>query len=102
MTYADDLARQVGCFPPLYTYLFTNPSFWYKMYYGPNVPYAYRLVGPHKWDGAREAIETATERIWAPLQTRKCGKKRYQDMSPMQVCTWWVPNISGIGTVCEL
>uniref|UniRef100_A0A672TX19 Flavin-containing monooxygenase 5 n=1 Tax=Strigops habroptila TaxID=2489341 RepID=A0A672TX19_STRHB len=55
--YMDELACQVGVKPNLL------PS-------GPCTPYQYRLRGPGKWAGARDAILTQRQRIIKPLQTR--------------------------------
>ena len=38
-----------------------------SVYFGPVSPYQYRLDGPGKWDGAREAIATQWDRIHYPL-----------------------------------
>ncbi|GFR98988.1 dimethylaniline monooxygenase [N-oxide-forming] [Elysia marginata] len=47
-----------------------DPIFAVKVWCGPVYPYTYRLYGPGKWDGAREAILTAMDRVKAPFQTR--------------------------------
>ena len=46
------------------------------MYFGPNVPYVYRLQGPGRWDGARQAIMSVDERVLYPLATRKVENSR--------------------------
>jgi len=73
VTFMDEIASQYGAKPNLLKYFFTDPVFWYKLYFGPCLPYQYRLKGPHSWDGAREAIMNLEERIDAAFRTRKCG-----------------------------
>lgn len=52
--------------------LFTSDlSLWSKLFFGPSVPYQYRLVGPHAWPGARDAIENVRERIDEPFSSCK-------------------------------
>ncbi|GFX88389.1 dimethylaniline monooxygenase 2 [Trichonephila clavipes] len=69
--YLDDLASKIGVKPNLLKLFFTD--FWlfvactFKVF----VPYRYRLVGPHKWNGARNAILSAGQRMRAPLQGKK-------------------------------
>uniref|UniRef100_A0A915D4G8 Flavin-containing monooxygenase n=1 Tax=Ditylenchus dipsaci TaxID=166011 RepID=A0A915D4G8_9BILA len=40
-----------------------------------NVPYVYRLAGPHAWPGARQAILTVDSRVDEPFKTRMCTVK---------------------------
>ncbi|OCT82908.1 hypothetical protein XELAEV_18025443mg [Xenopus laevis] len=61
--YMDDLALQIGMF-------LTDPVLATKVLFGPCNSYQYRLTGPGKWLGAREAILTQWERIKKPLLTR--------------------------------
>lgn len=35
----------------------------FQVYFGPCVPYIYRLKGPHKWNNARDAIMSVDERV---------------------------------------
>ncbi|KAJ8020803.1 Dimethylaniline monooxygenase [N-oxide-forming] 3 [Holothuria leucospilota] len=54
--YMDHLATLTGCYPSLVPLFFTDPRLSIHMLFGPVVPASYRLVGPHRWEGAREAI----------------------------------------------
>ncbi|XP_074603122.1 flavin-containing monooxygenase 5-like [Brevipalpus obovatus] len=72
VTFMDEIASQYGAKPNLWKYFFIDPVFWYKLFFGPCLPYQYRLKGPHAWDGAREAIMNLEERIDAAFRTRKC------------------------------
>lgn len=38
-----------------------------------NMSYVYRLKGPHRWEGARDAIVSVDERVTAATMTRDCG-----------------------------
>ncbi|CAD5205596.1 unnamed protein product [Bursaphelenchus okinawaensis] len=64
--YMDEMATMVGCKPPMAKLFFTDYTLWKALFFGPDVPYAYRLVGPHPWPYAREAIlDVETRRIKA-------------------------------------
>ncbi|XP_054708253.1 flavin-containing monooxygenase 5-like [Uloborus diversus] len=65
--YLDEIASQFGAKPNLWRILFTDPKLWRSLAFGPSLPYQYRLEGPHKWDGARNAILTAHERVRYPI-----------------------------------
>jgi len=43
--YMDEIAREVGCFPPIWKYLFTDPKLFYALVFGSSFPYQYRLSG---------------------------------------------------------
>ncbi|XP_065530034.1 flavin-containing monooxygenase 5-like [Lathamus discolor] len=68
--YMDELACQVGVKPNVLTLFLTDPKLALEVFFGPCTPYQYRLRGPGKWAGAREAILTQRQRITKPLQTR--------------------------------
>ncbi|XP_074762938.1 flavin-containing monooxygenase 5-like isoform X2 [Athene noctua] len=68
--YMDELACQVGVKPNLLTLFLTDPKLALEVAFGPCTPYQYRLRGPGKWAGAREAILTQRQRVLRPLQTR--------------------------------
>uniref|UniRef100_A0A8B9M376 Flavin-containing monooxygenase n=1 Tax=Accipiter nisus TaxID=211598 RepID=A0A8B9M376_9AVES len=68
--YMDELACQVGVKPNLLALFFTDPKLALEVAFGPCTPYQYRLQGPGKWAGAREAILTQQQRVVRPLQTR--------------------------------
>jgi len=42
----DDLARLIGCEPPLRRYLLRHPRLWLRMVYGPTQGTQFRLRGP--------------------------------------------------------
>ncbi|CAJ0935891.1 unnamed protein product, partial [Mesorhabditis belari] len=61
--YMDELASLIGVELDLKKMFFEDPGLAMKVLFGPNVAYTYRLQGPHKWQGAREAIMSAQERV---------------------------------------
>lgn len=75
--YMDELGSEFGAKPNMWKLLFTDYTLWRALAFGPALPYQYRLQGPHKWDGARNAILTAHERVRYPLSgERKKSTKR--------------------------
>lgn len=71
LPFMDELAKKVGVYPNLTKYFFTNPKLWFACWFGPGAAYQYRLEGPNKWEGAREAMLSIQKRINAPLETNK-------------------------------
>ncbi|VDO39287.1 unnamed protein product, partial [Onchocerca flexuosa] len=76
--YMDEIAEQIGCKPNLKKYIFTEPSFYFRLLIGANAPYVYRLEGPGSWDKAKETLITLPERVKVPLKNRECRMKRYK------------------------
>ncbi|RCN39243.1 Flavin-binding monooxygenase-like protein [Ancylostoma caninum] len=64
ITYMDELADLVGCKPNVKDLLLSDPLLALQVYFGPYVPYVYRLNGPHSWSGARQAIMNVDERVF--------------------------------------
>lgn len=71
VNYMDELSDLVDCRPKMTRMFFEDFRLWFHLAFGPCVPYQYRLRGPHKWSGARDAILTLQERIWHPMHVRK-------------------------------
>uniref|UniRef100_A0A8C8SG70 Flavin-containing monooxygenase n=1 Tax=Pelusios castaneus TaxID=367368 RepID=A0A8C8SG70_9SAUR len=67
--YMDEVGCLVGVKPSLLS-LLLDPKLAMEVFFGPCTPYQYRLRGPGKWDGARQAILTQRDRIITPLKTR--------------------------------
>lgn len=44
--YMDDIARLIGCRPPIKKFFFTNPRIWLHIMYGPTQATQFRLTGP--------------------------------------------------------
>lgn len=72
--YCDEIASEIGAKPNLWKLLFTDFLLFWKLMFGPCVSYQYRLEGPHKWEGARDAIMTVDERLHFPLVKDKKRK----------------------------
>ncbi|KAF3835056.1 hypothetical protein F7725_027614 [Dissostichus mawsoni] len=66
------IAGLLGVRPNIPRLLLTDPRLGLKVLFGPSTPYQYRLKGPGKWAGARQAIFTQWERVAQPMQTRPC------------------------------
>lgn len=68
--YMDEVASEIGVKPSLLSLCLWDPKLAWEVYFGPCTPYQYRLQGPGKWAGAREAILSQRERIIKPMRTR--------------------------------
>uniref|UniRef100_H2YGL6 Flavin-containing monooxygenase n=1 Tax=Ciona savignyi TaxID=51511 RepID=H2YGL6_CIOSA len=94
--YMDFLATQIGCKPNLLRLFFTDFPLAKKMFYEFCTGYQYRLVGPGKWAGAREAIMTQRERMLYPLkclpqnqQSKKGGVFSYLFVAAIAVLVYY-------------
>ncbi|XP_071343114.1 flavin-containing monooxygenase 5-like isoform X2 [Trachinotus anak] len=76
ISYMDEIAELVGVQPSISRLLLTDPRLGLNLLFGPCTPYQYRLRGPEKWAGARQAIFTQWERMAQPLQTRPCDEPK--------------------------
>lgn len=74
--YMDEIAELVGVQPNIPRMLLTDPRLGLNVMFGPCTPYQYRLRGPGKWAGARQAILTQWERVAQPMQTRPCDEPK--------------------------
>ncbi|CAL8254759.1 unnamed protein product [Merluccius merluccius] len=72
VSYMDEVADQLGVRPSMLRLLLTDPRLAYSVIFGPSTPYQYRLRGPGKWAGARQAILTQWDRVIQPMQTNAC------------------------------
>lgn len=75
--FMDEIAVKMGVKPNLLKYFFTDFSLFLKLFFGPAVPYQYRLEGHGKWEGAREAIMTVDYRVQWPLRRDQPCKKGF-------------------------
>ncbi|XP_069335356.1 flavin-containing monooxygenase 5-like [Eulemur rufifrons] len=82
--YMDEIASEIGVKPNLLSLFLWDPKLAMEIFFGPCTPYQYRLQGPGKWAGAREAIMTQRGRIVKPLRTRivTCNQR------PLSVLFW--------------
>uniref|UniRef100_A0A667ZC43 Flavin-containing monooxygenase n=1 Tax=Myripristis murdjan TaxID=586833 RepID=A0A667ZC43_9TELE len=74
ISYMDEIAELVGVKPSVPRLLLMDPRLGLSVMLGPCTPYQYRLRGPGKWAGARQAILTQWERVTQPMQTRPCDQ----------------------------
>ncbi|XP_006147859.1 putative dimethylaniline monooxygenase [N-oxide-forming] 6 isoform X2 [Tupaia chinensis] len=77
ITYMDELGSFIGAKPSVLWLLLTDPRLAMEVYFGPCSPYQFRLMGPGKWDGARNAILTQWDRTVKPTRTRTVGEARH-------------------------
>uniref|UniRef100_UPI0037E9BDD0 flavin-containing monooxygenase 5-like n=1 Tax=Semicossyphus pulcher TaxID=241346 RepID=UPI0037E9BDD0 len=68
--YLDSLAEQVGVRPNVLSLFLKDPRLALQVLLGPCTSYQYRLTGPGRWAGARQAILTQWERVLQPFRTR--------------------------------
>lgn len=64
LQYMDDIADKIGVKPNFARMLVEDPKLFRVCFLGPCLPYQYRLVGPHKWDDARETIMNYKSRLY--------------------------------------
>ena len=64
------LLSQIGVRPNILRLFLTDPKLGLKVFLGPCTPYQYRLTGPGRWDGARQAVLTQWDRVEQPFRTR--------------------------------
>ncbi|XP_036611845.1 dimethylaniline monooxygenase [N-oxide-forming] 4-like [Trichosurus vulpecula] len=70
ITFMDELATFIGAKPSILSLFLKDPRLGKEVFFGPCTSYQYRLTGPGKWNGARNAILTQWDRTLKPLQTR--------------------------------
>lgn len=97
LPYMDELADQVGVSPNLSWLFLTDPGLAWRVLFGPSTPYQYRLRGPGRWDGARQAIYTQWERVALPMKTRSIPVQESQHSSlPLVLTVSAAALISGV------
>lgn len=69
----DELASFIGVKPSIPWLFLTDPRLALEVFFGPCSPYQFRLVGPGKWPGARNAILSQWDRTLRPTRTRAVG-----------------------------
>uniref|UniRef100_A0A8D0DB72 Flavin-containing monooxygenase n=1 Tax=Sander lucioperca TaxID=283035 RepID=A0A8D0DB72_SANLU len=94
--YLDSLAEQVGVRPNILWLFLKDPRLALEVWLGPCTPYQYRLTGPGRWAGARQAILTQWERVLQPFRTRLVPKPETRASSRRSV----IVVISGSALLC--
>ena len=98
INYLDEVAVQFGVKPEFWQMVKTDPVLAWRCVFGTFTPYQYRLVGPGRWEGAREAIMTIWDRVRAPTQTKLVQEEakgnhfpiRFLALLALVVAIWWV------------
>ncbi|XP_069823525.1 flavin-containing monooxygenase 5-like isoform X3 [Dendropsophus ebraccatus] len=85
LEYMDELAAIIGVRPDIIRLFLTDPRVAFHVFFGPATPYQYRLMGPGKWSGAREAILTQWQRIIKPTQTRVLENRNLDRSIPLML-----------------
>ncbi|XP_006032014.2 dimethylaniline monooxygenase [N-oxide-forming] 5-like, partial [Alligator sinensis] len=80
ISYLDEIASLAGFKPNLLSLFLMDTKLAMEVFFGPCTPYQYRLRGPGKWAGAREAILTQRKRITKPLKTRNVEDSTNQSL----------------------
>uniref|UniRef100_H2YD45 Flavin-containing monooxygenase n=1 Tax=Ciona savignyi TaxID=51511 RepID=H2YD45_CIOSA len=75
IAYMDEIADQIGVKPNMFSLFITDRKLARKVWYEFCSAYQYRLKGPGKWAGAREAIMGQQSRMFCPLHTRATSKR---------------------------
>lgn len=70
IVYMDELASAIGVKPNILKLFLMDPRLALEVYFGPCSPYQFRLTGPGKWNGARNAILTQWDRTLKVTRTR--------------------------------
>ncbi|XP_071821395.1 flavin-containing monooxygenase 1-like [Apostichopus japonicus] len=52
----DELTQDIGCYPNLAKIFLTDPWLAVMVFLAPVTPFTYRILGPHSWPGARDAV----------------------------------------------
>nr|CAB3246544.1 dimethylaniline monooxygenase [N-oxide-forming] 2-like [Phallusia mammillata] len=69
LEYREELAKYMKLLPSFSWLLFTDPKLAFNVYFGPPLPYHFRLSGPHKWEKAREHSLQAIENEMAGMRS---------------------------------
>lgn len=69
--FMDELAELCGCKPNLWKMLLVDPFLALFCFFSACTPYQYRLVGPGKWKGAKEALYGQWDRTISGLNAPK-------------------------------
>lgn len=74
--YLDSIAQEIGARPNLLWLFLSDSGLGLRVLFGPCTPYQFRLCGPGKWHGARQAILTQWERVAQPFKTRPVPEQK--------------------------
>ncbi|XP_019752081.1 dimethylaniline monooxygenase [N-oxide-forming] 2-like [Hippocampus comes] len=88
MSYLDSVASQIGVKPNMALLLLKDPRLAFQVLFGPFTSYQYRLSGPGRWAGARQAIFSQWDRVVRPFNKKvdpKALKIRMVPKAPSSV-----------------
>ncbi|XP_053325304.1 dimethylaniline monooxygenase [N-oxide-forming] 2-like [Spea bombifrons] len=85
--YINEVSMEIGISPNMIYLFLTDPKLAWQVFFGPCTPYQYRLTGPGKWHGAREAIMTQWDRTVSPTRTRIVHKNPSSDSNLVGLLT---------------
>lgn len=91
VSYMDDIAACIGTKPSVPLLFLKDPRLAWEVFFGPCTPYQYRLMGPGKWNGARNAILTQWDRTLKPLKTRIVPDSSNSASMSCYLKAWGVP-----------
>ncbi|XGW23743.1 hypothetical protein V3C99_005731 [Haemonchus contortus] len=80
--FMDELATIIGCRPRFWRLLLWDPPLAIAATFGPCAPYVYRIDGPHKWEGARDAI------LGLPDRVKSGALPGYRPPTPRRGVSW--------------
>ncbi|EGT34715.1 hypothetical protein CAEBREN_16251 [Caenorhabditis brenneri] len=72
--YMHELGEMIGCNPDMKSLWMWKPFLAWKVYFGPLVPYIWRLNGPNSWEGAEQAIWDVDYRAERPTNNKIARK----------------------------
>uniref|UniRef100_A0A8C5FYV3 Flavin-containing monooxygenase n=1 Tax=Gouania willdenowi TaxID=441366 RepID=A0A8C5FYV3_GOUWI len=83
--YMDSLAHEIGVHPNVLTLCLKDPILALEVFTGPCTSYQYRLTGPGRWSGSRNAILTQMDRVREPFRTRMVPGPETSSLSQQNV-----------------
>lgn len=70
LPFLHELGAMIGCNPDMRSLWIWKPMLAWKVFFGPCVPYVFRLNGPNAWDGAEKAIWDVEYRAERPTNPK--------------------------------
>uniref|UniRef100_A0A1I7TM90 Flavin-containing monooxygenase n=1 Tax=Caenorhabditis tropicalis TaxID=1561998 RepID=A0A1I7TM90_9PELO len=81
--YMHELGEMIGCNPDMKSLWMQKPFLAWKVYFGPCVPYIFRLNGPNSWEGAENAIWDVDYRAHRPTNNKIAREKNEESKKQM-------------------
>ncbi|XP_061593088.1 flavin-containing monooxygenase 5-like [Cololabis saira] len=96
ISYMDSLAEELGAKPNIPLLFLKDPKLALQVLVGPCTPYQYRLRGPGRWAGARQAILTQQQRVVQPFRTRSVPQEEARTSSSLSS----IMAFAGVALLC--